>query len=196
MNRHQFDPDSPPRKRLRRFHPTLNRMLLSLLPVRGGLFLCEHFRWLTKGYSVVFAAASVLVVVVFLLLGFAIALLFRWRFQYSLRTLLLLTVIVSIWCSWFAVQMQHARRQRAVAEAIKNCSGWVAYGYQLDQKPNAQPPGPAWLHHLLGVDFLSTIIDVRLGGSPGHGCRAGAAERVEQTTTFGSQRHLSHGRWA
>ena len=53
------------------------------------------------------------------------ALLFRWRFQYSLRSLMLLVVAVAIACSWLATEMRSERKQRAAAEAIKKAGGRV-----------------------------------------------------------------------
>ncbi len=35
---------SKPKRRW--FHLTPGRVLFALLPIWGGLFLCEHFRWL------------------------------------------------------------------------------------------------------------------------------------------------------
>ena len=63
----------------------------------------------------------------------------RW-FQYSLRTLLLLMLLVSIGMSWVAVRMQRARRQREAVKGIERLGGGVMYDYQFDQSPS-QPPG-------------------------------------------------------
>lgn len=115
-----------PKSRLRWFCLTPDRVVLGLLLVWGVLLLSEQSQWLNKGYPVLLAVASVLVVVLFLLAWFAAALLFRWRFRFTVRSLFLLTVVVSIPCSWFAVKMQQATRQREAVEAIEKMHGGVS----------------------------------------------------------------------
>ncbi len=44
----------------------------------------------------------------------------RW-YQYSLRSLLVLTLLVSVGMSYVAVRMQRARRQKEAVEAIRAC---------------------------------------------------------------------------
>ena len=68
-------------------------------------------------------------------------LVFRWRFQFSIRSLLVLTVAVAIPCSWLAVEMEKARREREAAIAIKTLGGEVVW---------SEPAGPPWLRSLLG----------------------------------------------
>ena len=50
----------------------------------------------------------------------------RW-FQYSLRSLFLLTLLVAIGMSWLTVTMQSQRKQKAAAEAIEAAGGTVEY---------------------------------------------------------------------
>jgi hypothetical protein len=87
----------------------------------------------------------------------------RWR-QFSIRTLLLLVVVASIACSWFAVRMNVAKRQRAAVEAIEKGGGYVIYDYEYDgegyARKGAKPPGPAWLRDRLGVDFFADVVAV------------------------------------
>ncbi len=61
-----------------------------------------------------------------MLLWFITALLFRWRFQYGLRSLMLFAVAVAIPCSWVAVEIQNERKQKAVAEGIARRRGSVS----------------------------------------------------------------------
>ena len=148
-------------KAIRRFfHLTPNRLLVALLPIWGVLFLAEHFHWLPKGYPVLFAVASSAAMLLLLLLWFIAALVFRWRFQFSIRSLLFLTLIASIWGSWFGVEMRAARRQRAAVEAIQKLGGGVDYGWSGNV--NRQPPGPAWLRRVLGEGFFGTVSSVSL----------------------------------
>jgi hypothetical protein len=89
----------------------------------------------------------------------------RW-FQFSLRTLLIFVTLCAVACSWFTVKMRQARRQReSVAKLTgRRISCNVQYDYQRDSSgnliPNAQAPGPAWLRHLLGIDFFSNVTEV------------------------------------
>ena len=84
----------------------------------------------------------------------------RW-FQFRLRTLMVFVTLCAVACSWFAVKLQQARRQREAVEAIREAGGHVTYDYEIDadgsriQSP--EPPGPAWLRKTLGVDFFSDV---------------------------------------
>ena len=48
----------------------------------------------------------------------------RW-FQFRLRSLLVLTLLCSIACSWLAVKKQRADRQRELVSAIREAGGSV-----------------------------------------------------------------------
>ncbi len=82
----------------------------------------------------------------------------RW-FQYSLRSLLLLTLLVSLVMSCVAVRMQRARRQDEAVEEIEKLGGQVQYDYEAQ---GVNPPGPAWLRNLLGENFFATVVAVDL----------------------------------
>jgi hypothetical protein len=74
----------------RRFHPTPSWLIVGLLMVEGLLWLSERFQWFDfhKGYAVLIGVAAVGVVFVVMLLWLTVALLFRLRFQFSIRSLL------------------------------------------------------------------------------------------------------------
>ena len=84
-----------------------------------------------------------------MLLWFIVALVFRWRFQFSIRSLLVLTVAVALPCSWLAVEMRAAKRERVAAAAFEELSGFVEW---------SDPSGPVWLSSLLGMVSLRTLI--------------------------------------
>src|SRR5271165_1162947 len=96
-------PTTEPQSR-RWFRLTPGRFVLFLLAVEVLLWLSERFGWLGwhKGYAVVTALASVGVVMLLMLLWFALALIFRRRFQFSIRSLLVLVVAVAVPSSWLA----------------------------------------------------------------------------------------------
>ncbi len=152
------------------YHPTPDRLLIALLPIIGLLWLSEQFRWFPfnehKNWTVLIALAVVCMAVVLLLLWFGVSLVLRRQFQFSIRSLLVGVMVVAVACSWFSVKMQQARRQREVVGAIEMMGGYVVYYYQFDANGfflpwPAEPPGPAWLQNLLGVDFLSYVRDLR-----------------------------------
>jgi hypothetical protein len=98
----------------------------------------------------------------------------RLRFQYSLRTLMLITVLVSVLCSALAVKMRRVRQQREAVRAVLELGGSVMWDYQIiggvgrHEDPSsmfrakAEPRGPEWVRCLLGNDFFATISGVWL----------------------------------
>ena len=140
----------------RRFSPQPAWLIFGLLVVEGLLWLSERFGWFwfneKKGWTVVIAMAVVAVTMLFILLWFIASLLFRSRFQFSIRSLLVLVVVVAIPCSWM---MQEIKRQRKAVAAINESGGQVSwYG----------PFGPIWLTRLLGDDFFLAVYSVQWPG--------------------------------
>jgi hypothetical protein len=92
----------------------------------------------------------------------------RW-FQYSLRTLLVVTTLCAIACSWLGVELQQARRQREAVVALEKLGGTVRYDWQFDTQgyglPSPQPPGQPLLRRLLGDDFFQSAHAVYLNGT-------------------------------
>ena len=87
----------------------------------------------------------------------------RW-FQYSLRSLFLLTLVVSLVMGWVAPRMKRTRQEDEAVEEIKKLHGQVQYDYEVRQSGNPpldeEPPGPAWLRNLLGENFFATVVKV------------------------------------
>jgi hypothetical protein len=87
----------------------------------------------------------------------------RW-YQYSLRTLLLLMLIVCLFMSWHAVQVKRAIAQKTAVAAILDAGGSVTYDFQIDKQGNmikgATGPGPAWLRDLLGPEYFDSVSHV------------------------------------
>jgi hypothetical protein len=78
----------------------------------------------------------------------------RW-YQFSLRSLLVFGLLCAIACSWLAVKMQQAERQRQVVLAIREMGGQVKYDDHF---------GRIWLRNLLGDDFFSSVVGACLVG--------------------------------
>ncbi len=164
--------DEKPKRRWYRLLP--DRFVIALLVVQCLLWLSERFQWPTwhKGYAVLIAVAAVGVVFVVMLLWLVASLLFRWRFQFSIRSLLVLTVAVALPFSWLAVKMTAAREQKEALDAVATTFDLqaagalvsVKYDYEVnafgDTIPGARPPGPAWLSSVLGDDFFAEVVSI------------------------------------
>jgi hypothetical protein len=84
--------------------------------------------------------------------------------QYSLRSLLLFVTLVAFGCSWFAVKMGQAKRQRQAVKAFKKAGGLVGYDYAAYRCGSSGivysggiPHDPEWLIKLLGNDFFHNV---------------------------------------
>ncbi len=162
-----------PIPKTRWFRLTPDRCVLALLALEGFLLLSAWFRWFPfnqhKGWSVLICLAAVGAALVLMFLWFLAALVFRWRFQFGILSLLLLVVAVAVPCSWLATEMKKAKTQREAVAAITRLCKTVQYDYQCDTSgdniPGARPPGPQWFRNLLGEDFFASVVYVDL--SPG-----------------------------
>ena len=162
-----------PKPTLRWYQFTPDRAVWLLLLIEGLLLLSERFQWLPfnhyKGWTVLIAITSIGVVMLVMLLWFVAALLFRCRFQFSIRSLMVLTVAVAVPCSWLAVKMKQAERQRKAVEAIAKMRGGVVYDWVVDAKgkpvPTPTPSAPPWLRRALGDDFFWKVKLVFLNNS-------------------------------
>ncbi len=87
----------------------------------------------------------------------------RW-YQYSLRTLLILVTVFAFVCSWVAVKMGQAKRQKEIVEQLIKSGCGIRYDFEVasfrKNNSNPQPPATAWLRGLLGIDFFSNVEEV------------------------------------
>ena len=71
-------------------------------------------------------------------------------------------VFVFVALGWFAVRYFDAQQQRIAVDALRNIDAQVIYESQATN-PNGlyyaqqRPPGPNWLHPILGVDFFDSV---------------------------------------
>jgi len=143
----------------------------------GLLLVVECLLWLSnrldlphwhKGNPVLAAVVSVVAVIFAMLLWLLVALVFRLRFQFSIRTMLILTLAVALPFSWLAVEMKAAREQKEAVAAIVSGGGHFSYDWQVDTAfaflPNAQPKCPSWLRRSLGNDFFGEVVYVNFIG--------------------------------
>jgi hypothetical protein len=150
--------DSPPAAETKqgklRWYQYRLRMLLLVLPIVAiadyVLFLCGLER--VGDFRVSIAVVAITCIAWIGYLGFKLA--EHYRFQYSLRSLFVLTTLVAIACSWLTVTIQNEQKRKAAAEAITKAGGSVK-----------SEPGPTWLRKLLRDDTLVRVTDVRLYGN-------------------------------
>lgn len=146
------------KEKFRWFHPTPGRLLALLLVVETSLFIFRS--WLPKGWAVLIAVATVGLFLLFMLLWFIAALVFHRRFQFSIWSLLVLTVAVAIPSSWLTAEMKWAREQKEAAEFLmREVGDGRTYG------PNTTSKTMAWLETLLGRDFFKSAT-VFIGRKP------------------------------
>ncbi len=160
-------PTKPAAKR-RWYRLTPDRFLIGLLATEGTLLLSEQFRWFPfnehKGWTVLIAVAGVCAALLLMMLWFAAGLLLRRRFQFSLRSLLVLVVVVAVPCSWMAVKLQEAKRQRETVYALWQADAVVLYDCEIavdgSPSPGTEPADPEWLWRFLGIDFFCDAVVV------------------------------------
>jgi hypothetical protein len=149
---------------------TPGHFLAVLLAAEGLLFLSERYHWFAfsqhKGWPVLIAVAGVGVFFVLMLLWFAAALLFRWRFQFSLLSLLVLMLAVALPFGWLETEMKAAQKQRATIKTIEKLGGETYDDSSEEDLIRAviEPPSLPWLHALLGDDFFMNVTWVDLHG--------------------------------
>ena len=152
-----------PRHTRRWFHLTPDRLIVGLLAVEAVLFFSEH--WFPKGWAVLIAVAAIGLALLLMLLWFIVAVVFRWRFQFSIRSLLVLMVVVALPCSWLSWEMKKANEQKEEVAVIEQ-AGRVLYAYELDEAGNEinaiGPLRQAWLRQLCGDDFFRSVAAIEL----------------------------------
>ncbi|MHC4398485.1 MAG: leucine-rich repeat domain-containing protein [Planctomycetota bacterium] len=88
----------------------------------------------------------------------------RRRFQFRLRTLLILMAVFAV---WLGLTADRARRQKRAVEAISEMGGEFCYDYQAQPQADGpgksysyrvEPPGPRWLRQLLGDHYFITAV--------------------------------------
>jgi hypothetical protein len=114
------------------FYPQPAWLIVLSLATTGFLFLSERGKWFAfnqhKGWTVLIAVASAAVVLAVMLLWWLAALVFRWRFQFSIRSLLVLVLAIALPCSWLTVEIRKAREQRDVLLAVMQEGAFTMYG--------------------------------------------------------------------
>jgi hypothetical protein len=176
--------NEPPKLRWYRLTP--GRFLGGVLAVEGVLVLLERFGWFTfnqhRGWTVLIDVAVVGVAVLILVFWWLVSLLFRWPFQFSIRSLLALTVAVAIPCSWLAVETQRARVREEVEKRVHKLGGqtWtVCNPFSLPSRLRER----LHLRELFGFDFFGVADELSLDETQ---ATDGTLEDVSRLTEIGS----------
>ncbi len=86
----------------------------------------------------------------------------RW-FRFSVRSLLLLVVLIAIPLSW---KVNRARNQRVAVAELQKLNARIIYDYEIvaingsQTYRNLPPPGPKRLTDLLGIEYFVEVIEV------------------------------------
>ncbi len=147
-----------------------DRFVDGLLAVVGLLWLSDRFQLFGfdqhKGSMVLISLAVVCLAALVMLLWWIASLLFDWRFQFGIRSVLAFCLTCSIVVGWLAVEIQRSRRLAETVDWIHDSGGWVDYDWEVDadnnQISNREPPEPCWLRATLGDDFFSEVAAIYL----------------------------------
>ena len=139
------------------FHLTPGRFVLLLLAIEVLLWASERVGWpgWHKGYAVLTCVGAVGVAMLLMLGWFAVASVFGWRFQFSVRMLLVLVVAVALPFSWLAVERKRVREQRDAIHKLQELGVFVRYSRNSNNSKPDRIPGANWLRGLLGDDFFT-----------------------------------------
>jgi Leucine-rich repeat (LRR) protein len=105
------------------------------------------------------AVLAIVAAICLMLLWFVDSLVYRRRFQYRIRSLLVLTVTIAIACDWLASEIRAARKQREVLTVIDNARvGYPSFPVGTYSFPADKLDWPAyWPRRVLGDDFFVTV---------------------------------------
>lgn len=86
----------------------------------------------------------------------------RRRFRFSLKTALIVVVLLSVLSMWFSLEIRRAERQRQVVEAIRKVGGWVMYDHEISDVVQSKPEpfAAALLRELTGEDSFAVVVSV------------------------------------
>jgi hypothetical protein len=149
-----IEPASPiqPDKKPRWIRLTPERFIWAVLFLMIFLWFSEQFGWFAfnekKGLTVLIALAVLGLAILWFALWYVSALLYRRRFQFSIRTLLVLTLAVAISSSWFASEIRRAKRMQKIAES---------FGAKFNVETWQWIAAPSGLTNLLGEFFFKDV---------------------------------------
>ena len=158
---------SPDSKR-RSYRLSPDRFVIGLLLLVCLLWLSDRFQWFGfnhhKGWAVLISVAAVGAAALAIVLWWAVSLIFGWRFQFGIRSLLVFCLASSIAVNWLTVEMRQAQRQAETVAWTNKHGGWWHYDWQVDkdgeEMSGPEPPAPRWALKAFGVDFFSSVVEL------------------------------------
>lgn len=148
----------------RRFRLTTDWAFAGLLVLEGILLVAERFHWFAKGWGVLTTVALLILAGILAAIWFAYSLIRHRRFQFGIRSMLLLVAVIAVPCSWLPGEIERAAAQRQTVGDLTGLGAGVWCDFQADATGNpiqvAELPGPAWLCDMLGDDFFGNVTAV------------------------------------
>jgi hypothetical protein len=165
--------DAPSKPPARWYRLTPDRFVIALLVLECLLWLSQRFGWFAfnrhKGWIVLIAVGVVIIAMVVLALAFCVSLLSRWRLQFSIRSLLIMVLVVAVPFSWLATAMRNAKIERDAAAAIRKGGGEVEYEFlghgnliTTQSRFSPIPPGAEWFFATLEIEFFARVSKVTM----------------------------------
>ena len=144
-------------KSRRRCQCMADYLALLLLVAECLLWLSNRLAWPAwhKGYAVLVCVAAFGMTLLVGLLCFVVALVWRWRFQFTIRSLLIMAVSAALGSGWLATELKRAREQARLIGEVRTSARRVWYD-------GSSQPVPAWLLGLLRDDFFADVALVDL----------------------------------
>ena len=145
--------------RARWFHLTPGHVVIGLLAVEVLLFLAEQCRWIPKIWPALIAIAIVDAAILVMFVWLVVALVVRRQFQFSIRSLLVLVVVVAVPYGWLRAE-RHWNGKGWIAGDRRVCTFLTSYdirnlstfvgGYEHPPEESAAPQ--QFLAYLLGLE--------------------------------------------
>jgi hypothetical protein len=86
----------------------------------------------------------------------------RHWYQFSLKALMVLMVVVAVSCGWVKWKLDGKQRERGALAELNKIGGNFNYDWQYAGQ--SAPPGPVWVRKLLGDDFFSKVVLIQIEG--------------------------------
>ncbi|MCH7726395.1 MAG: hypothetical protein IH991_07965 [Planctomycetes bacterium] len=83
----------------------------------------------------------------------------RFSFRFTIKTILVVTLLVSV---WLAIYAQRSAVQRRLITSVGELKGSTSYEFEWHD--DVEPP-PKWIRQLLGDDFLLNVASIHLSGT-------------------------------
>jgi hypothetical protein len=145
-------PAALPERKTRWFHLTPERLVGALLLAEIFLWLSDRCGWFglseSKNLAVLLAIGLLGLSLLMFFLGYLSALVYRRRFQFGIRTLLLLMLAVAVPFSWLAVEIEKAKRQKEIVDF---------YNTKFEVETHDWLSAPNGLRILLGDLFFKRV---------------------------------------